>query len=118
FSPEFRNRLDARISFDPLARDVIELVVDKNMVELRSQLEEREVTIELTEKARQYLAAKGYDEENGARPLARLIQDEVKRPLSSEVLFGKLENGGHVLIDVDEGKITFHFQPSVQKTLH
>ncbi len=118
FSPEFRNRLDARIAFDPLPRDVIEMVVDKNMVELRSQLEEREVTIELTERARKHLAEKGYDEENGARPLARLIQDEVKRPLSSEVLFGKLENGGHVVIDVEDGKITFDFQPAADKTLH
>lgn len=118
FSPEFRNRLDARIAFDPLPRDVIGLVVDKNMLELRSQLAEREVTIELTERARLYLAEKGYDEENGARPLARLIQDEVKRPLSSEVLFGKLENGGHTIIDVTEGKIVFEFQTTAKETLH
>ena len=118
FSPEFRNRLDARISFDPLPRNVIELVVDKNMLELRTQLQEREVTIELTERARQYLAVKGYDEENGARPLARLIQDEVKRPLSSEVLFGKLENGGHVIIDVEGEKIVFTFQSLPKTTLH
>ncbi len=118
FSPEFRNRLDARISFSPLPRDVIEMVVDKNMAELRGQLEERDVTIELTEEARQYLAEKGYDEENGARPLARLIQDEVKRPLSSEVLFGKLEDGGHVVIDVKDQAITFDFTPKPKETLH
>ncbi len=107
FSPEFRNRLDARISFDPLARSVMALVVDKNMKEMESQLAERNVTIELTSAAREYLADKGYDEENGARPLARLIQDEVKRPLSSEVLFGSLEDGGHVVIDFQGGRLTF-----------
>ncbi len=109
FSPEFRNRLDARIAFAPLGRDVMGQVVDKNMKELDSQLSERNVTVELTPAAREYLSEKGYDEENGARPLARLIQDEVKRPLSSEVLFGELENGGHVVVDVKEGELTFHF---------
>jgi ATP-dependent Clp protease ATP-binding subunit ClpA len=113
FSPEFRNRLDARISFDPLKREVMVLVVDKNMQELEGQLKERNVTVELTPAARAYLADKGYDEENGARPLARLIQDEIKRPLSSEVLFGKLEEGGHAVIDVVDGKLTFDL-----KTVH
>lgn len=107
FSPEFRNRLDARIGFDPLPREVMALVVDKNMAELRAQLKERQVTVQLTAAAREYLADKGYDEENGARPLARLIQDEVKRPLSSEVLFGSLENGGNVVIDLVDGKLSF-----------
>lgn len=113
FSPEFRNRLDARIAFDPLPREVMVKVVDKNMKELESQLKERNVTIELTQAARAYLADKGYDEENGARPLARLIQDEVKRPLSSEVLFGALEGGGHATIDFVDGKLTFDL-----KTVH
>ncbi len=100
FSPEFRNRLDARIPFDPLSHEVMELVVDKNMRELESQLSERKVEIELTPAARKYLAEKGYDPDNGARPLARLIQDEVKRPLSGELLFGSLEKGGKAIIDV------------------
>lgn len=109
FSPEFRNRLDARISFAPLGREIMGLVVDKNMKELDSQLAERNVTVELTPAAKEYLSEKGYDEENGARPLARLIQDEVKRPLSSEVLFGALENGGHALVDVKDDKLSFSF---------
>jgi ATP-dependent Clp protease ATP-binding subunit ClpA len=79
------------------------------MKELDGQLAERNVTVELTPAAREYLADKGYDEENGARPLARLIQDEVKRPLSSEVLFGALENGGHAVVDVKDGEIIFRF---------
>jgi len=114
FSPEFRNRLDARIAFAPLLPEVMGQVVDKNMVELTAQLADRNVTVELTPAARQYLAEKGYDEQNGARPLARLIQDEIKRPLSSEVLFGALEKGGHVTIDVSkiasgEDKLVFSF---------
>lgn len=111
FSPEFRNRLDARIGFSPLAREVMGKVVDKNMSELAAQLHERNVTVELSDSAREYLAEKGYDEENGARPLARLIQDEVKRPLSEEVLFGQLENGGVVTIEVMDKKLVFKFAP-------
>jgi len=110
FSPEFRNRLDARIGFNPLGREVMELVVDKNMRELEAQLAERNVTVSLTQAARAYFADKGYDPENGARPLARLLQDELKRPLSSEVLFGELEQGGHAIIDVKDGQLTFFYQ--------
>jgi len=112
FSPEFRNRLDARIAFNSLPREVMVQVVDKAMVELRMQVAERNVTVDLTEAARQYFAAKGYDEQNGARPLARLIQDEIKKPLSSEILFGTLEKGGHATIDVREGKVEFSFEPT------
>jgi ATP-dependent Clp protease ATP-binding subunit ClpA len=107
FSPEFRNRLDARISFDPLTPGVMEYIVDKFVKELGEQLSEREVTVELTDRARVYLADKGYDKDNGARPLARLMQDELKRPLGDELLFGKLEHGGHVSVDFREGAITF-----------
>jgi ATP-dependent Clp protease ATP-binding subunit ClpA len=102
FSPEFRNRLDARISFDPLSPDTMTRVVDKFMAELGKQLAERDVTIELTLSAQTYLAEKGYDKQNGARPLGRLIQDEVKKPLGDELLFGALENGGHVQVDVED----------------
>jgi ATP-dependent Clp protease ATP-binding subunit ClpA len=111
FSPEFRNRLDARIPFAPLSPDVMGQVVDKNMLELEEQLSERNITIDLTEAARTYLAEKGYDEENGARPLARLIQDEVKKPLSSEILFGALERGGTAVVDYDGTKLTFRYEP-------
>jgi ATP-dependent Clp protease ATP-binding subunit ClpA len=107
FSPEFRNRLDARIAFDPLSPAVMVRVVDKFIKELGEQLSDRDVTIELSETARQYLAEKGYDKSNGARPLARLIQDEVKKPLGDELLFGQLEHGGHVVVRADNGVITF-----------
>jgi ATP-dependent Clp protease ATP-binding subunit ClpA len=124
FSPEFRNRLDARIRFDPLSPDVMLNIVDKAIKELSAQLREREVSIELTDRARQYLAIIGYDRDNGARPLNRLVQDRVKRPLGDELLFGKLASGGHVVVDVaeeavasakalddgDESPIVFHFE--------
>ncbi len=109
FSPEFRNRLDARISFDPLSPDTMTRVVDKFVAELGLQLLDREVTIELSEPAKAYLAEKGYDKQNGARPLARLIQDEVKKPLGDELLFGALEHGGHVKVDVTDKKLSFSF---------
>jgi ATP-dependent Clp protease ATP-binding subunit ClpA len=111
FSPEFRNRLDAKVDFKPLDPRVMGQIVDKFVAELSTQLAERKVTISLTEAARAYLAEKGYDPMNGARPLARVIQDEVKRPLTDELLFGKLANGGAVKVDAqvgDEGgKLTF-----------
>jgi len=107
FSPEFRNRLDARIAFDPLSPSVMSRVVDKFVRELGDQLADRDVTIELSESARAYLAEKGYDKSNGARPLARLIQDEIKKPLGDELLFGQLEHGGHVIVRAENGAITF-----------
>jgi ATP-dependent Clp protease ATP-binding subunit ClpA len=110
FSPEFRNRLDARIHFDALTPDVMERVVEKFIGELGEQLAEREVTISLTSAARAYLAEKGYDKDQGARPLARLIQDEIKKPLGDELLFGDLENGGHVIVDHKNGAVTFEKQ--------
>ncbi len=110
FSPEFRNRLDARISFDPLSPDTMTRVVDKFIAELGLQLLDRDVTIELSGAAKTYLAEKGYDKQNGARPLARLIQDEVKKPLGDELLFGALENGGHVSVDVADSKLSFSFR--------
>ena len=113
FSPEFRNRLDAKIQFAPLDPVVMRSIVAKFMRELGQQLGERKVTIELTEAATEYLAKAGYDPDNGARPLARVIQEEVKRPLGDELLFGALENGGHVVVDVakEEGreKLVFRF---------
>ncbi|HVJ16030.1 MAG TPA: AAA family ATPase, partial [Polyangiaceae bacterium] len=116
FSPEFRNRLDARIRFDPLSPDVMQRVVDKFIKELSEQLAEREVTVSLTEAAREYLADKGYDKHFGARPLARLIQDELKRPLGDELLFGELENGGHVTVDYREGAVKFDLRGRPPKT--
>jgi len=109
FSPEFRNRLDARIPFDPLSQGVMVRVVDKFILELNDQLSERKVTLSVTDAAREWLADKGYDPENGARPLARVIQDEVKRPLSEELLFGKLERGGSAVLDAQDGKIVLSY---------
>jgi ATP-dependent Clp protease ATP-binding subunit ClpA len=110
FSPEFRNRLDARIRFDPLSPEVMGHIVDKAMTELTAQLADRDVTIALTPAARDYLALKGYDADNGARPLARLLQDEVKKPLGDELLFGKLEKGGRVTVDVQDGRVRFDIE--------
>jgi len=110
FSPEFRNRLDARIGFDALAPETMVRVVDKFTKELQEQLADRNVTIELSDAARTYLAEKGFDKQNGARPLARLIQEEVKQPLGDELLFGKLENGGHVEVDHDGKALTFEIK--------
>jgi ATP-dependent Clp protease ATP-binding subunit ClpA len=109
FSPEFRNRLDAKIAFQALDPRVMRSIVAKFIRELSDQLSPRGVTIELTERGTEYLAKKGYDPDNGARPLARVIQEEVKRPLGEELLFGALENGGHVVVDAKDEALTFVF---------
>jgi ATP-dependent Clp protease ATP-binding subunit ClpA len=102
FSPEFRNRLDAKIAFKALQPEVMRSIVGKFVKELGEQLAERKVTISLTPAATEYLADKGYDKDNGARPLARVMQEEVKRPLGDELLFGALEHGGTVVVDVEK----------------
>jgi ATP-dependent Clp protease ATP-binding subunit ClpA len=107
FSPEFRNRLDAKVDFAPLDPAVMGRIVDKFIGELSEQLAEKKVKIELTDAARAYLAKKGYDPLNGARPLSRVIQDEIKRPLTDELLFGKLASGGTVRIDAADDKVSF-----------
>lgn len=105
FSPEFRNRLDAWVAFNQLSMDNIKHVVDKFLNELEIQLKEKEVTMEVTDEARTWLAEKGYDRLYGARPMARLIQKKVKEPLSEELLFGQLEHGGHATIVVRDNEI-------------
>ena len=102
FTPEFRNRLDAIISFQPLAPETIGYVVDKFIDELEAQLADRGVTIELSPEARAWLGTNGYDERFGARPLARVIQEHVKKPLADELLFGDLQGGGRVRVIVDD----------------
>jgi ATP-dependent Clp protease ATP-binding subunit ClpA len=102
FTPEFRNRLDAVIAFDPLPPAVVHQVVQKFVLQLEAQLADRGVTFELDEKATAWLAERGYDERMGARPLGRLIQEEIKRPLADEVLFGKLQKGGVVKVTVED----------------
>ncbi len=109
FSPEFRNRLDAKVDFAPLDPAVMGRIVDKFVAELAVQLGERKVKIELSDAARAYLGRKGYDPLNGARPLGRVIADEVKRPLTDELLFGKLASGGTVRVDADGEKLSFGF---------
>ncbi len=109
FSPEFRNRLDAKVDFAPLDPKIMGQIVDKFIAELGTQLAERKVKIDLSAAARAYLAKKGYDPMNGARPLGRVIQDEIKRPLTDEMLFGKLASGGGVRVDVADDKVTFAF---------
>jgi ATP-dependent Clp protease ATP-binding subunit ClpA len=102
FTPEFRNRLDATIAFDALPPPVVHQVVQKFVLQLEAQLADRGVTFELDEKATAWLAERGYDERMGARPLGRLIQEEIKRPLADEVLFGKLQKGGVVKVSVED----------------
>jgi ATP-dependent Clp protease ATP-binding subunit ClpA len=109
FSPEFRNRLDAMITFNPLSEENIERVVDKFIIELDQQLNERKVFLQLTDKARRWFAVRGYDPTFGARPMARLIQNEIKRVLADEILFGKLQNGGKVEVDENDGKLVFSY---------
>jgi ATP-dependent Clp protease ATP-binding subunit ClpA len=102
FSPEFRNRLDAIIQFAPLDKNSIARVVDKLVVELEAKLGSNNVTLELEDAARDWIAKRGYDSKMGARPMARIIQEHIKRPLAEELLFGSLEKGGHVRITVGE----------------
>jgi ATP-dependent Clp protease ATP-binding subunit ClpA len=109
FSPEFRNRLDAIVNFQPLTEGVMETIVDKFIIQLEEQLAERRVAITLMPAARASLAKKGYDPVYGARPLARVIQSEVRDRLTDEILFGSLENGGTVTIDESGGELRFTF---------
>ncbi len=107
FSPEFRNRLDAIIQFKALESKTILYVVNKFLMELEIQLESKHVILEIDDAAREWLAVHGYDKKMGARPMARLIQEKIKRPLAEELLFGKLNKGGHVLITAEEGELKF-----------
>ncbi len=109
FTPEFRNRLDAVIPFAALSPEVVAKVVDKFVMELEVQLGDRDVTIELSDAARQWLAKKGYDKMFGARPLGRIIQEHIKKPLADELLFGKLAKGGIVRVKVKNAKIAFDY---------
>ena len=114
FSPEFRNRLDAIVSFDSLAPEVVEMIVEKFILQLETQLAERHVAITLEPDARVWLAKKGYDRKFGARPLARLIQTEVRDPLTDEILFGRLEHGGTARIGLADDALRFDIDPRAQ----
>ena len=110
FTPEFRNRLDAVVAFKSLSQDVIRQVVLKFVMQLEAQLADRHVTIETSEDATDWLAKNGFDELYGARPLARVIQDSIKKPLADEILFGKLIKGGHVKVVLKDGKLAFEIE--------
>jgi ATP-dependent Clp protease ATP-binding subunit ClpA len=109
FTPEFRNRLDATVNFGHLPPDVVRKVVEKFVLQLEAQLSERQVNIEISQEAADWLAAKGYDQQMGARPLARVIQEHIKKPLAEEVLFGKLAKGGTVRILLKDGALDFDY---------
>ncbi|WP_439142115.1 ATP-dependent Clp protease ATP-binding subunit ClpA [Pseudooctadecabacter sp.] len=111
FTPEFRNRLDAVVSFAPLPQDVILQVVEKFVLQLEAQLMDRNVSIELTKPAAEWLAERGYDEKMGARPLGRVIQEHIKKPLAEELLFGKLAKGGHIKVGVKKGDLDLQIEP-------
>lgn len=117
FTPEFRNRLDAIIPFAPLGQDVIRLVVDKFVMQLDAQLADRNVEIELTEAALDWLGERGYDEKYGARPLARVVQEHIKKPLADELLFGGLTGGGLAIVDVVDGKLQVSVKAPPPKAL-
>ena len=121
FSPEFRNRLDARIRFKSLSKEIMGQIVDKFVRELSAQLVDRNVAISMSDEARSYLSEEGYDEHMGARPLARVMDQQIKRPLSNEILFGELEHGGKVRVVVETGvdedgeeerKLAFRYEPA------
>jgi ATP-dependent Clp protease ATP-binding subunit ClpA len=109
FNPEFRNRLDAIINFNSLTAKIMERVVDKFIAELNQQLTAKKVSLGVSSDARKWLAKKGHDSRYGARPLGRLIQTEIKDALSDQILFGQLENGGKVFIDVEKDGLTFKY---------
>ena len=115
FTPEFRNRLDAIIQFNPLDQNVIVSVVDKFLVELQAQLDDKKVVLEIDDAVRNYLAEKGYDRLMGARPMNRLIQDEIKKPLAEQILFGDLVNGGTVSIRMNADKTAIELVPIYEK---
>jgi ATP-dependent Clp protease ATP-binding subunit ClpA len=117
FTPEFRNRLDAVISFGALPSDVILKVVEKFVLQLEAQLMDRDVTIELTDEAAKWLADKGYDDRMGARPLGRVIQEHIKKPLAEELLFGRLAKGGTVRVGVRDGKIALDVEGPAARRL-
>ena len=117
FTPEFRNRLDAVISFAPLGKEVILQVVEKFVLQLEAQLLDRNVTIELTRPAAEWLAEKGYSDKMGARPLGRVIQEHIKKPLAEELLFGKLAKGGLVKVGIKDGEIDLRMEPPETRRL-
>jgi ATP-dependent Clp protease ATP-binding subunit ClpA len=114
FPPEFRNRLDGTIVFQKLSKETLIKIVGKFMLELRLMLKDKDTVLELTDEAIDYLVDKGYDDKMGARPMQRLIDNDIKRPLSKELLFGKLKNGGKAKIDSKDKGITIIYEEAVK----
>ncbi|MCY4643091.1 MAG: AAA family ATPase [Bacteriovoracales bacterium] len=110
FTPEFRNRLDEIIHFNRLNEQMLDLIVDKFLNETKEALQEKNIDLSVTKRARQYLGEKGYDKKLGARPIRRFVENEINRPLSQEILFGKLQKGGRVQVDFDQNKLNFRYQ--------
>jgi ATP-dependent Clp protease ATP-binding subunit ClpA len=118
FTPEFRNRLDAIIQFAPLGRETIERVVEKLLVEVETQLEQKGVQLSIDDAARAWLGERGYDPKMGARPMARLIQEQIKRPLAEELLFGALAGGGHAFVTLGpDDKLKVEARPDTEQAL-
>ncbi|MBC7800684.1 MAG: AAA family ATPase, partial [Gemmatimonadaceae bacterium] len=117
FTPEFRNRLDSTITFANLTPEIVGRVVEKFVMQLEAQLADRNVTIELSSAAKEFLAERGYDRLYGARPLGRVIQEQIKKPLAEELLFGKLVKGGSVKVALRDGKLDFEFTAAVPQML-
>jgi len=117
FTPEFRNRLDAVIPFGYLTEDLVGNVAQKFITQLEEQLADKRVKISLDDDARKWLAEKGYDRLNGARPLARLIQEKIKRPLAEEILYGKLAKGGTVKVTLKDDELQFNFSKVAAKNV-
>jgi len=117
FTPEFRNRIDATISFKPLDKSIILNVVDKFIIELEAQLEEKNVSIDFNADAKTWLAEHGFDERMGARPMARLISESIKKPLADEILFGELARGGRVRVKLNDAgdELMFEFESRESK---
>ena len=110
FTPEFRNRLDAIVAFAALGKTEVARVVDKFLLQLEEQLSAKHVHLDVDQSARDWIGERGYDVKMGARPMARVIQENIKRPLAEELLFGKLANGGHVVVTAKDGKIAFEIE--------
>jgi ATP-dependent Clp protease ATP-binding subunit ClpA len=118
FSPEFRNRLDNIVWFNHLSSEVINQVIDKFIVELQAQLDAKGVSLELTKDAKTWFAEHGYDKSMGARPMARLIQEQLKKPLANELLFGELANGGVAKVTIRQGKIAIQCEKKKELVEH
>jgi ATP-dependent Clp protease ATP-binding subunit ClpA len=116
FSPEFRNRLDEVINFNSLNPEIMEKVVDKFMMELNGQLAVKKIIVTISDRVRTWLAKKGYNPQYGARPLARVIQTEIKDALSDEILFGRMQKGGEVSIDLKDDELVFNYGPVERKS--